>query len=165
MKTREALFQKWWIRPFAHLLGHPSLWHLNRRSLPRGVALGLFVGFLIPFGQFALAALLAVPFRANVPTAASATLVTNPLTFAPIYFAAFKVGGMLPIAAFGSGAADADWLSAFLHASGATAVGLLIFAVVFATLGYAISALFWRFRLAKRWSRRPAAAERLTQTI
>ncbi|MET1755012.1 DUF2062 domain-containing protein [Novosphingobium sp. RD2P27] len=161
MKAREIVFQNRWVRPFAHLLSHPSLWHLNRRSLPRGVALGLFVGFLIPIGQFVIAALLAVPIRANVPIAASATLVTNPLTFAPIYFAAFKVGEMLPVTSFGSAAADADWFSLFLHASGATAAGLLIFAVVSATLGYTFTALFWRLRLVKRWSRRPAASGRL----
>lgn len=75
--SREAVLSNRWISPFAHRLVHPSLWHLNRRSVARGVALGLFAGFLIPIGQIAVAAFLAVTVRANVVVAATATFVTN----------------------------------------------------------------------------------------
>ena len=36
------------LRPFAPHLRHPSLWRMTRRSVPRGVALGLFVAVIIP---------------------------------------------------------------------------------------------------------------------
>lgn len=34
----------------------------------------------------------AVLLRANVPAAAASTLVTNPLTFGPLYYAAYRLG-------------------------------------------------------------------------
>ena len=37
----------------------------------------------------------AVVLRANVPAAAASTLVTNPITFAPVYYAAYRVGARL----------------------------------------------------------------------
>ncbi|HWU04296.1 MAG TPA: DUF2062 domain-containing protein, partial [Novosphingobium sp.] len=41
MPSREKLEQNRFIRPFAHLVLKPDLWRFNRRSVPRGVALGL----------------------------------------------------------------------------------------------------------------------------
>jgi hypothetical protein len=57
-----------------------------------GVAIGLFIGFLIPVAQILLAAAAAVVLRANVPIAAAGTFVTNPLTVPPIYYAAYQLG-------------------------------------------------------------------------
>ena len=47
LPTPEAILAKPWCAPFRPWLGHPSLWHLNRRSIPGAVAIGLFCG-LIP---------------------------------------------------------------------------------------------------------------------
>src|SRR3546814_14331011 len=68
--------------PVAHRVLEPSLWRFTRRSVPRGVALGLLVGIflLIPGVQIAGAALLALPFRANIPLAAAMTFLSNPAT-------------------------------------------------------------------------------------
>lgn len=153
MKDRDVILRNRWIRPFAHLFRHPSLWHLNRRSVPRALAVGLFAAFIVPFGQFLLAALLAVPLRANVPLAAAATLITNPLTFPPIYFAAYKLGSLLLRHPPGD---DVDHLASDLgdtlvNVSGPTAVGLLVFAVVAALGGFLLGSAWWRYRLATRW--------------
>lgn len=162
MKDREAILRSRWLRPFAHLFSHPSLWHLNRRSVPRALALGLFAAFILPVGQFALAAFLAVPLRANVPLAAATTLVTNPLTFPPIYFAAYKLGALL---LRHSSNREADELatsvgSALLDVSGPTALGLLIFAIVSAAAGYMAGTAWWRLRLIRRWRNGRAKASR-----
>ncbi|TXC67466.1 DUF2062 domain-containing protein [Piscinibacter aquaticus] len=69
-------------------LHHPRLWHLNRRGVALGLALGLFFGLLIPIAQIPLAGGAAVLLRANVPMAVASTLVTNPVTFGPVYYAA-----------------------------------------------------------------------------
>lgn len=153
MTQRDKILRSRWLRPFAHLFSHPSLWHLNQRSVPRALALGLFAAFILPVGQFALAALLAVAVRANVPLAAAATLVTNPLTFPPIYFGAYKLGS----AVLGSGRADGlanDLGSKLLDVSGPTALGLLIFAIAGAATGFIVGTLWWRFKLVRRWKRR-----------
>src|SRR3954454_1305293 len=80
------------LRPFAKQLRQPNLWHLNHRSVPRGVALGLGVGVIIPFMHVVIAAILAIPVRANVALAAAFTLVVNPLTIPPMYVAALHIG-------------------------------------------------------------------------
>lgn len=154
MKDRSAILGHRWLRPFAHLFAHPSLWHSNRRSIPRGLAIGLFIGFLIPLGQFVAAALLAIPLRANVFISAAATLVTNPLTFPFIYLAAFATGQGLMDRGLSSGEASESYLAAALDVSAATALGLLLFATLASLCGYVIGALWWRLRLVRRWRRR-----------
>ena len=49
----------------------------------------------MPLAQIPASAIAATIFRANVPTAIGSTLVTNPVTFAPIYVIAYKVGVVL----------------------------------------------------------------------
>src|SRR5205085_9674167 len=90
--SRETIDQYRLLRPFAPHLRHPSLWRMNRRSVPRGVALGLFVAVIIPFMHTFIAALLAIPARANVAVAALFTLVVNPFTIPLMYVAAYRVG-------------------------------------------------------------------------
>ena len=63
---------------------HPpsELWRFTRRSVPARVAIGLFVGIflMVPGLQIVGAALLAVPFRGNIPIAAAMTFLSNPAT-------------------------------------------------------------------------------------
>src|ERR1044071_8562806 len=86
--TRETVHHYRLLRPFAPHLTHASLWRMNRRSVPRAVALGLFVGVIIPVMHTAIAAVIAIPLRANVAVTAAFTLVINPLTIPPLYYAA-----------------------------------------------------------------------------
>src|SRR5579859_2412937 len=90
--TRDTVGQYRLLRPFAPHLTHPSLWRMTRRSVPRGVAVGLFVAVIIPFMHTVIAALVAIPARANVAVAAVLTLVVNPLTIPPLYYAAYRIG-------------------------------------------------------------------------
>jgi uncharacterized protein (DUF2062 family) len=160
VKDRRSILESRWLRPFSHWFGHPALWHLNRRTGPRALAIGLFAGFILPFGQFLLAALLSVPLRANVPLAAAATLVSNPLTFPPIYFAAYRLGrefvgeaGATPI-----GSDQSTYLSSLWALSGPTAIGLLTFAVTSAIVGYLLSRLWWNCKITRRWKLRRYAS-------
>lgn len=88
----ERLRSSVWLRWMGPLLHRPGLWQVNRRSVALGAGLGVFFGFLIPVAQILGAALLAVVLRANLPVAAAATLVSNPLTYAPIGVAAYQTG-------------------------------------------------------------------------
>ena len=163
LPDRDSLLAKRWMRPFAHRLGHPALWHFNRWSVSRGLALGLFCGFLIPFGQVLLAALFAVTVRANLIVAAAATLVTNPFTFPAIYYAAYKFGSRLVGTEWW--AIDPDAVESFvfrslawlLNVSAPTMLGLIVFAAGSALAGYHAVQLAWRLWIVRRWSdRRPA---------
>lgn len=156
MKDRETILASRWLRPFQHLFAHPALWHLNRRTVPRALAAGLFIAFVVPVGQFVLAALVAVTTRANVPLAAASTLVSNPVTFAPIYLAAYQLGSRFLPATSAEGAVQlASGMGPNIVAiSSATALGLIILASAAAVLGYAAGAALWRLKLISRWRMR-----------
>ena len=89
---REKFETNPWLRVLAPYFAHPKLWHWSRRGVAAGTAIGLFFGLLVPCAQIPLAAATAILFRANLPVAATGTLITTPLTFPPIYYAAYHLG-------------------------------------------------------------------------
>ena len=136
---------------------------MNRRSVPRGVALGLFVAVLIPVMHTAIAAILAIPTRANVAIAAAFTLVVNPLTIPPLYYAAYRVGSWelhhdVPIVDPHAAERFSSELSRLLfwihQASGSIALGVLTIAAFLALTGYIAASLIWRFWSGSRWRQR-----------
>jgi uncharacterized protein len=92
MPTRESLHNNRWLNWLGPRLHHPRLWHMSRKGIAMGLALGVFFGFLIPVAQIPFSATFAVVLRANVPVAIASTLVTNPVTFGPVYFGAYHLG-------------------------------------------------------------------------
>lgn len=161
--TRETFENRRLLRPLAPHLGHPSLWRLNRRSVPRGVALGLFIAVIIPVMHTIVAAVLAIPTRANVAVAALFTLVVNPLTIPPLYYAAYRLGWwelhhdapLVNHAAAERFTSELSRLLFWIHeASGSIALGVLTIAVASAAIGYLVSALVWRFWSKNRFERR-----------
>lgn len=95
LPDHETIRQNRWLRWIGPALHHPRLWHLSRHGLALGVALGLFFGLLIPLAQIPLSAAAAVVLRANLPAAVASTLVTNPVTFGPVYYAAWQLGSFV----------------------------------------------------------------------
>lgn len=93
--TREQIMRSRWLAPLAHHLEDECLWHMERGSVARAVAIGLFFGLLLPVGQFLFAVAFAIWLRGNVAVAAGATLITNPLTIAPLYWLAHRIGSAL----------------------------------------------------------------------
>lgn len=92
LPTPEMIQRNRWLRWIGPALHHPRLWHISRRGLAMGMALGIFFGLLVPLAQIPLSAAAAVALRANVPAAVASTLVTNPFTFGPVYYAAWRLG-------------------------------------------------------------------------
>ena len=95
LPTEEKLQANPSLRWLGPLLRRPWLWQLNRRRVALGAGIGGFFGFLIPVAQILGAAALAILLRANLPVAALATLVSNPLTYAPIFVLAYRTGASL----------------------------------------------------------------------
>lgn len=93
--SREAIEKNRWLRWMGPWLNHPRLWHMSRKGIALGMALGVFFGFLVPFGQIPPAAALAILLRANVPVTVASTLVTNPVTFGPVYYGAYHLGKLV----------------------------------------------------------------------
>jgi len=90
--TRSQIRDNRWLRWLSPWLRKPRLWRWSRRGVAMGVALGMFFGLLVPVAQIPLSVGAAVLLRANVPAAAVSTLVTNPLTFGPLYYVAYRLG-------------------------------------------------------------------------
>lgn len=166
MPSRDSLAENRFVKPVAHRVLAPELWRFTRRSVPRGVALGLLVGIflLIPGLQIAGAALLALPFRANVPLAAAMTFLSNPATTPFILAASYYVGASMlgrsgdmtqVMALIHEGAGLTEW-AAWLFSSTAPTLlfGLTIVSVVAAAIGYLISSWLWRSRMARKWRSR-----------
>jgi uncharacterized protein (DUF2062 family) len=164
MPTREQMERNRFIRPFAHRVLRSELWRFTRRSVPRGIALGLLVGIIVPFAQILFAALLSVSVRANVPLAALATFVTNPFTTPLIWVVAYWVGGWLlrvdaaTVVAPVNAAIERTDLQRFLEwltgATMVTAFGLVVIAVISASVSYLLSGVIWRMVVGRKWRRR-----------
>jgi uncharacterized protein (DUF2062 family) len=164
--TRETIHRYRLLRPFAPHLSRPALWRLTPRSVPRAVALGLFVGVIIPVMHTAIAAILAIPLRANIAITAAFTLVVNPLTIPAIYYAAYRIGSwelhhdatLVNPAAAERFSGELSRLLFWIHqASGPIAVGVLTIAVASAAIGYLASAIAWRSWLGSRSRQRRQA--------
>ncbi len=166
MPTRDSMEKNRLLRPVAHRVLAPELWRFTRRSVPRGVALGVVAGFLFPVAQIAIAAVFALPFRANVPVAALTTFITNPLTTPILWLIAYRIGTFLlrsetPLNTQPVAEAATGWLqwafSAFhwLWEQGpAFGLGLCVLTGGCAVVGYAASALGWRLWIARKWRNR-----------
>lgn len=171
MPTRDEMANNRYLAPIAHRFLSPELWRFTRRSVPRGVALGMFAGFIVPVGQIFLAAFMALPARANVPLAALVTFITNPFTLPFWVVVANRVGSfVLKIDAATGGAAWAEISSGrwegfgwFLETAGVTAFGFIILSLLTAGGGYVLSSLIWRLVVIRKWSRRPGRAGRTSR--
>ncbi|MFW2348830.1 DUF2062 domain-containing protein [Qipengyuania sp.] len=173
MPTREEMAQNKYLRPIAHRFLTPELWRFTRRSVPRGVALGIFAGFIIPVGQIFLAAFMALPARANVPLSALVTFITNPFTFPFWAVVANKLGSFIlkiDLAATGGAAKDEmtsgrwAWFLEMFEGVGVTVLvtifGFVVLAVVGAAIGYLLAGFVWRIVVARKRRRRLLAMER-----
>jgi len=146
-------------------LADPDLWHLNRRSAARAVAVGLFCGLIPGPLQVFGAILCCLVVRANFPLAVVTTFYTNPLTIVPLYVLAYEYGrvffpGAPPTAEWTlpAHAGLVEWFPALLHWAQALgkplAVGLVLLAVTLAGAGWAGVRVVWRCHAVHAWRRR-----------
>jgi len=164
LPDHDSILRQPWLRPVQHFLHHPNLWHLHRRSVAGGVAIGLFCGLIPGPLQMISAALLAILFRVNLPVAAFTTLYTNPLTIVPLYLVAYEIG--IRVTGSPGGAAvppfpEVHWHGAFtqvwtwLMALGKPLlIGLPLLAIGLAVIGYIAIRLSWRLYVLWKWHRR-----------
>jgi uncharacterized protein (DUF2062 family) len=160
MPTREQLGRNRLIRPFAGRVLRSELWRFTRRSVPRGVALGMLVGIIVPFAQILFAALLSLSVRGNVPVAALTTFVTNPFTTPFIWVIAYKIGSWLlhvdattvvaPVTNAMEHSRLDDMIQWLTGATLVTAFGLVVMGIVSAALSYLLTSFGWRWWIAHK---------------
>lgn len=160
---RENRFIAW----FGPWIQHHNLWHLHRRSVAGGVAIGLFAGLIPGPLQILTAVALSILFRTNLPVAALTTLYTNPLTIVPLYYVAWRYGALVTMtdialhkpAVFSmEGHGLTSWIPAMfdwmLSLGKPLAVGLPLLAVTLAVAGYLLVDQAWRLYVRLAWRRR-----------
>jgi uncharacterized protein len=164
LPDHDSIRRQRWLRPLQHWLDHPNLWHLHRRSVAGGVAIGMFCGLIPGPLQMIAAALLAILFRVNLPVAAFTTLYTNPFTIVPLYVLAYEIG--ISVIGTSNGAVvpvfpEMHWHDGFyqvwawLMAMGKPLlIGLPLLAVGLAIIGYVSVRVAWRLFVIWKWHRR-----------
>jgi uncharacterized protein len=168
--SREEVLESRWLRPFGERVKRSDLWRFTRRSVPRAVFAGLFIGIflMVPGLQIVGAALLSIPMRANIPIAAAMTFLSNPATTPFFLVAAIEVGNRMgfhaDLASFErlrtSGASAAKWLAWLLSdAAPAMVSGLFVIGLGVALVGYIVSLVGWRWWVGRKWRQRYARAE------
>jgi len=163
------------------VLNHPRLWHFSRKGIAMGLALGVFFGLLVPVAQIPFAAAMAVVLRANLPMAVASTLVTNPVTFGPVYYGAYRLGKTIlgqealseqdALKALNKvhttpAATDKSWpermklwLKQFGKIGKPLVVGLAVVATASGLLVYFVASGVWALRT--RWTRRQRIKKRV----
>lgn len=165
MPTREEIEH---VRGIGFLARRPELWRFTRRSVPRGVAVGLLIGIfaLIPGVQMVGAALLCLPCRGNIPLAALMTFISIP----PTTIGVFLPGALVVGNGFGfhadlgtvtrmmdDHASIGDWLAWLLSdAAPSLVLGLFVIASVSAAAGYLLASFIWRMLVGRKWTQRSA---------
>lgn len=146
-----------WMGP---LLDRPWLWHVNRSSISKGLAIGMFFGLLVPLGQALIAGIVAIGLRANLPAAVLATFVSNPLTTPAILLTAYHAG----LAVLGEPTAvpaleeNTGWIEKISAMGEPLFVGLALLAVAGAALTYFGAKLAWRIGVRWKMAARRAPA-------
>lgn len=159
LPTRDSIKQNRLLRWLGPRIHDPVLWHINRNSVAKGVAIGAFFGLMVPIAQIPAAAIAALILRGNLWVAAIATLISNPFTYGPIYIFAYRLGSSILPPAVASGAVPAEdhatttlqWLIDAIHwltgIGRPLALGMLIMAVTAAAVGYFGMLLIWRIKV------------------
>jgi uncharacterized protein (DUF2062 family) len=166
LPNHESIRKYRWLGMFGKLLQHHNLWHLHRRSVSGGVAIGMFCGLIPGPLQMISAALLAVLFRVNLPVAMFTTFYTNPFTIVPLYVAAYELGALVTGQSQAVISANIvvpemgwdNWISVmvdWMFSLGKPfAIGLPLLAVLLALLGYVVVRIGWRFWVIWQWRNR-----------
>jgi uncharacterized protein (DUF2062 family) len=164
----EQVTQHRFVRRYVPGLADPDLWHLNRRSTARAVAVGLFSGLVPGPLQVLCAVGLTILFRANFPLAVATTLYTNPVTIVPLYLLAWHYGalfvpgetthaGISPPTFSWSPGFFAELLRWMAELGKPLAIGLPLLALTLAAAGFVLVHLAWRIHAAYTWRKRQRA--------
>lgn len=102
----------------------------------------------------------ALAFRVNIPVAALSTWVSNPVTMAPMYYFAYRLGRYLldtPLREF-QFEMSWNWVThTFLTIWQPMLLGCIILGITAAVIGYIVLDLFWRLSIANYKARKRSA--------
>lgn len=157
------LSQRRFIAWFGHRLHDPNLWHFGRRSVARATGIGFLVAFFpIPIHMVIIVPL-AILRGINLPVLIGAVWITNPVTWVPMFYFAYRIGLLFTGGAVQTAASlqlSSDWHS-LAHAFDLIwlplCIGSAICGMVSGTIGYLLVDGLWRLAVRRRWRRRVEA--------
>jgi len=145
------------LKIFGSLLHNPHLWHMNRHSVAKAFAVGLFFAFIpVPF-QMVLAAGTAILVHSNLPLSIALVWLTNPLTMPAIFYACYAVGAWITSAPAQEFTFEANWqwvVDSLSTIGPAFLLGCGVLATIFAIIGYFGIQGLWRYSVIKAWQKR-----------
>jgi len=146
------------------ILHDPDIFHLTRRSVAGGVAIGLFIcAYPIP-GHMLIAAVTAILFRFNLPIAVAMVWVTNPVSMPAIFYLEYRLGSFIldrPPRNVNF-EMSINWFSGtFMEIWPALFTGAFIFSIVSSIAGYVLVRLLWRLAVVQKWEQRKKNKVRL----
>jgi len=163
----EKLHENRFVRQLAPWFGHHNLWHLHRRSVAGGVAVGAFTGLIPGPFQMLSAAILSIWFRVNLPVAVMTTFYSNPFTIIPLYIVAYKIGEIAtgnpngPMPTFDFTMGEGGWLTLagdFMRWVATLGhdffIGLFILACLLSLISYFAVRGLWRLYAIMQWHKR-----------
>lgn len=145
------------LRFLGKLLHDPNLWHLNRHSVARGMAVGLFAAFLPIPAQMLVAAALAVVVRGNMPIAVSLVWLTNPITMPAVFFCTYQAGAWLMDVPARQLPDELtwEWISGELSTLWQPfLLGSVVVGLVLGVIAYFGVMMYWRWWMSRQWARR-----------
>ena len=169
LPSHTSIVENRFLAKFGSLLTHHNLWHLHRRSVAGGVAIGLFTGLIPGPLQIVTGTVLAVLFRVNLPAMVVGTFWTNPFTIVPIYIVAYNIGSLVlghvptdtppaPVPLENQGWLDmfpSMW--AWVTGMGKPlALGLVLLGLLMSIVGYFAVRGAWRLYVVLAWRNRAA---------
>jgi uncharacterized protein (DUF2062 family) len=103
-----------------------------------------------------MAACAALWFKANLPVSVGLVWITNPVTFAPMFYAAYRVGAwLLGIPPESSEEITVEWIMSLLSNGWQPLIlGSLVCGVVSAIIGYFAVIWIWHWQVVSRWEER-----------
>ncbi len=157
LPKKQALQEHKQLSFLGEILHDPDIFHITRRSLSGGVAIGLFLAFM-PFpGQTIVAAIAAIYCRVNLPVTVFCVWLTNPITIPPLFYLAYKTGALMlnltpePY----QFELSVEWISMkFMENWAAVVLGCLTLGALAGLAGYIIMSWVWRLATIRQWQDR-----------
>ena len=166
LPTREQLREIRSLRFIEHLIFEPNLWHFNRHSVSWAYLVGFFCCFLPMPLQMVPCTILCVWIRCNVPLAIALVWISNPITWTPLFYFAYRVGiWMLDQPdVFANIELTSEWFTdQLITVWEPLLLGSLTCGLVLGVSSFIMVRIYWRWKVTREWNKRRARQVHLSK--